>query len=90
MIKIERVLLAQRTTDNKFLRLHEDVHTTNFDYVDEPELAKRIYPYKEEHFAKPEEAPYYFENSWRARELWLKDCVMVAYEITTEIVAKKI
>ncbi len=82
----ERYLLAQRD-DGKFLRLDEQQHTTSYDYVNEPELAKRVKPHKEEHYSNPEPAPYYFENSNRARLYWVKDCKMVAYEITTEVTA---
>lgn len=89
MITIEKVLLARRS-DGKFLRLDEDVHTISYDFVDEPELAKRKHLYKPtaDDYENPKPAPYYFENSWRARELWIKDCVMVPYEITTEVSAK--
>lgn len=85
---VEKVLLAQRS-DGKFLRLTEELHSTSYDYVNEPELAKRIQLWapKEEDYKNPKPAPYYFENSWRARELWTKDCVMVPYEITTETIA---
>ena len=55
----KRFLLAQRN-DGKFLRLDEQLHTTGYDYVDEPGLAKRIKPYDEEHYSNPKEAPYYF------------------------------
>lgn len=85
----EEVLLAQRN-DGKFLRLREDINTTSYDYVDQPELAKRITPWDKTEFKKPKPAPYYFENSDRARDFWLKDCVMVPYEITTDVIAKKI
>lgn len=85
-MSIERVLLAQRV-DGKFLRLDERAHTTSFDYTDDPVLAKRIYPHDAAHLESPREAAYYFENSWRARSLWLKDCAMVPYEITTEVKA---
>ena len=85
MITIERVLLAKRK-DGKFLRLYESQPATGWDYVDEPELAKRVHPHKD-HFYDPQPALYYFENSLRAREIWLKDCEMVPYEITTEVKA---
>lgn len=90
METIEKVLLAQRQTDGKFLRLDEETHTTAYDFVDEPELAERITVWDENDLIAPLEAPYYFENSERARDLWLKDCVMVAYEITTKISSKKL
>jgi len=84
-----KCLLAQRK-DGKFLRLDEGRHATSYDFVDEPERATRrtLWDAKDEDYKNPKEAPYYFENSYRAREYWLKDCVMVAYEITTEINAK--
>ena len=95
-----KCLLAQRK-DGKFLRLDEQQHTTSYDFVDEPELAKRIHPTKlngygkpmtvnEEELQNPKEATWYFENSDRARRYWLVDCKMVAYEITTEVMAEKI
>lgn len=88
---VKKYLLAQKS-DGKFLRLAEDAHTTSYDYVDEPELATRISLWKgtEEEYQNPKEAAYYFENSHRAREYWIKDCVMVAYEITTEVRAVRI
>ena len=67
MIIIEEVLLAQRTTDELFLILREDAHTTDFGYTDEPGKAKRITPWNKEELLNPKEAPYYFENSWRAK-----------------------
>lgn len=91
---VEHVLLAQRT-DGKFLRLHKSHTTTSWDYVDDPTLAERVYVsyYADgetfENFT-PKEAPYYFENSHRAREIWLKDCKMVKYVITTNVKAKKV
>ena len=51
-------------------------------------MAKRISCYDDANYMNPKEAPYYFENSWRARELWLVDCEMVPCEIKTTIVAK--
>ena len=90
MVIVEEVLLAQRTTDGLFLMLREDRNTTDFGYTDEPEKAKRITPYNKEELFNPKEAPYYFENSWRAKELWLKDCVMVGYKIETGIIATKL
>lgn len=92
MKEVIKCLLAQRS-DGKFLRLEEDTHTTDYDYVEEPELAKRIILWGDdigEDYKNPKEAPYYFENSPRARELWLKDCVMVGYEITIETNAVRI
>jgi len=44
----------------------------------------------EEELFSPHPAPYYFENSYRARELWTKDCVMVPIEITTEIISTEL
>ena len=90
METVEKVLLARRE-DGKFLRLSEDRHTTDYDFVEEPELAKRIYLYdpSDEDYTNPKPAPYYFENSYRARELWVKDCVMIPYEITTKTIAKE-
>lgn len=79
---IEKVLLARRITDSKFLFLEETFSTTTPYFVDEPELATRKIPYNENDFSHPHDAPYYFENSERMRN-WLKDCVMVAFEITT-------
>jgi len=85
-----KVLLTQRS-DGKFLRLDEqDPNTTSYDFVDEPEIAKQIKPVDEADLKKPHNAHYYFENSYRARELWLKDCKMIAYEITTTVEAKPI
>ena len=96
----QKCLLAQRS-DGKFLRLDEQRNTTGYDFVDEPELAKRIHPKKlngygnpmtvdEEELLNPKEATYYFENSDRARRYWLVDCKMVAYNITTEVNAERI
>jgi len=85
MKNIVKVLLAQRS-DGTFLRLDEqDPNATSFDYVVNPELATQIKPSDERDFKKPKGAPYYFENSYRAREIWLKDCKMVAYVITTTV-----
>lgn len=83
-------LLAQRN-DGKFLKLNcDEPQYTTYEFVVEPELAERIIPWDSSEFKTPKKPPYYFENSRRARELWLKDCVMVAYEITTEVLAKKL
>lgn len=90
MLKTERVLLARRTTDGLYLRLEENRHTTSYEYVVEPELAKRTTPHNAEDLENPHEAAYYFENSSRARNIWLKDCNMVPFEIVTEITAKAI
>jgi len=98
---IEKVLVAKRLSDNKFLRLHESRNTTDFDFVDDPCLAKRIRPTRvsevghsmeldEVSLYSPKEASYYFENSYRARELWTKGCVMVPFEITTEVSATEL
>ena len=86
-----KCLLAQRS-DGKFLRLHENQHTTEYDFVVEPELAKRIILFNptDSEYINLKDAIYYFENSWRAKELWLKNCVMVAYEITTNVNATKL
>ena len=89
MKEVITCLLAQRK-DGKFLRLDEQQHTTSYDFIDNPELAKRTIPHEKEELIKPKSAPYYFENSWRAREIWLVGCKMVPYEITTIITAKKI
>jgi hypothetical protein len=87
-----KCLLAQRK-DGKFLRLDEQRNTTSYDFVDEPELAKRIILWAsttDDDYKNPKEATWYFENSDRARRYWLVDCKMVAYEITTDVVAEKI
>lgn len=91
MKTVIKCLLAQRK-DGKFLRLDEQQHTTGYDFVDEPELAKRILLWKptDQDYENPKEATWYFENSDRARRYWLVDCEMVAYEITTEVRAKKL
>lgn len=86
MITTKIVLLAKRS-DGKFLKLDEHRNTTDWSYVDDPELATRIDPANKKDFKTPEPAAHYFENSFRAREIWVKDCVMVPYEITTEITA---
>jgi len=83
-------LLARRKTDGRFLRLDEGQHTTRYDFVDEPHLAKRISPWDTRCLENPQPATYYFENSDRARELWLKDCEMVAYAITTAVNAEEV
>lgn len=83
MTVTQRCLLARRI-DGKFLCLNESHNTTSHEFVDDPELAKRIEPYKIEDLMNPHAAPYYFENSSRARNVWLKDCIMVPYAITTE------
>ena len=83
---IQRVLLAQRS-DGKLLRLSGGVNTTSHDYVDDPVLANRTKPYDSADLVTPKPAAYYFENSSRARDTWLKDCKMVAYEITTIVAA---
>lgn len=90
MKRVEKVLLARRITDHKFLRLEENTWTTSFDFVDEPALAKRIYPLSQKDLRKPKEASFYFENSQRAKEVWLKDCIMVPYKIKTKIKVKEI
>lgn len=92
MKEVVKCLLAKRS-DGKFLRLHESRFSTSYDYVDEPELAKRIVLWgddRDDDYKNPKEAAYYFENSHRAREYWLKDCVMVGYEITIETSAVEI
>ena len=92
MKTVIKCLLAQRI-DGKFLRLGEQRHTTSYDFVDKPELAKRIVlrgDNTDDQYLSPREAAYYFENSDRAREIWLKDCVMVCYEITIKVSAVKI
>ncbi len=81
-MSIKQYLLARRS-DGKFLRLHKSPGATSHDYTDSPELAERVTPCNDEDFKNPHEAPYYFENSDRARRYWLKDCVMVPCEITT-------
>jgi hypothetical protein len=90
MKTMQKCLLAQRK-DGKFLRLEEEQHTTGYDFVDEPELAKRIIIWNDDDpdFKNPREATYYFENSDRARKYWLVDCTMVAYIITTDVKAEK-
>lgn len=82
-IKTERVLLAQRRKDGKFLVLEENSHTTHFSYTDDPLEAKAVKPYQRRDIDNPQDASHYFENSHRAREDWLVDCVMVPYKITT-------
>ena len=82
----ERVLLAKRK-DGKFLRLDEQRNTTTYDFTEKPELAKRVYARNSEDLDNPKQAAYYFENSHRAREFWIKDCIMVCYKITTEVIA---
>jgi len=90
MKKIVKILLAQRS-DGKFLRLNEeDPNATTYDFVDEPEFAKQKIPVDSDDLKKPHDASYYFENSFRAREYWLKDCKMVAYEIITNAKFKKL
>lgn len=89
MKTVEKVLLAKRE-DNKFLILYENIHTTDFEFTEKPELAKRIKPWDETEYDNPKPASYYFENSHRAREYWLKGCKMVPYEITTIITAKEL
>lgn len=88
MKTIKRYLLAQRK-DGLFLHLNEGRNSTSFEFVSEPELATRRSPWKEKDFLNPEPASYYFENSYRAREIWLKECEMVTYEITEEVIARK-
>jgi hypothetical protein len=85
MFTIERVLLARRNSDGKFLSLLEDRNATSFCFVDDPSKAKRIYPLDESQFQKPKEATHYFENSYRARTMWLVDCAMVPYKISTTV-----
>lgn len=87
--KTENVLLAQRP-DGMFLKLREEQWSTSHHFTDDAGEAKRISPYNKEELTNPKEATYYFENSWRAREIWLVDCIMVGYEITTEITSKKL
>jgi len=91
MKTVEICLLARRRKDGKFLRLFETQHTANFDFVDDPALAKRVI-LSDDSFvggqpSNIQPAPYYFENSHRARNAWLVDCEMVPYEVTTEVVA---
>ena len=83
------VLLAQRS-DGLFLALNEGRFTTSYSFVADPNKAKSIVPYEASHIKNPKQATYYFENSDRARDLWLKDCKMVAYEITTERTIRKL
>ena len=89
MKTVQKCLLAQRM-DGLFLRLDEQANTTSYGFVAEPELAHRIDLWYDTHdinYTNPKAPPYYFENSPRARDLWLKNCVMVAYEVTTETTA---
>ena len=81
--------MAQRR-DGMFLRLDKQQHTTEYDFTDKPEQATRIMSCHKEDLENPKPAPYYFENSYRARELWLVECKMVPYEITTIVTTKKI
>ena len=82
MSKVEYVLLCQRS-DGKFLKLTHDVATTEWEFVDEPEFATPTVPHNFQDFETPRPAADYFENSFRAREYWTKDCVMVPYRIVT-------
>ena len=66
------VLLAQRS-DGLFLALNEGRFTTSYSFVADPNKAKSIVPYEASHIKNPKQATYYFENSDRARDLWLKD-----------------
>ena len=82
------VLIACR--GDTYLYLDETQHTTVACYVTDPNKATHIEPYIpewEELIIQP--APYYFENSVRAREHWLVGCVMKPFMITkkTEMTA---
>ena len=72
------VLIARRS-DGKFLQVERGPGTTSYKHIDEPGLATRILPSNKADLKNPKPATFYFEDSWRARELWLKDCVMVAF-----------
>jgi len=87
MSNVERCLLAMRVSDGKFLRLKQGITTTSYDFVSDPEKAERIIIHDLSELRNPHHPAYYFENSYRARELWTKGCVMVPYEITTVTIA---
>ena len=82
------VLLCQRS-DGKFLRLIKTRSTTDYSFVEEPSKAERITTNADGLIA-PKHPTWYFENSRRARELWTKDCKMVAYLIETKIICTPI
>ncbi len=79
---IKHMVLIAKRKDGKYLSLDECAATTHESFVDDPVLAKHI-PCDYEDLLKPHEATYYFENTYRAREIWLKDCIMVRFEIIT-------
>jgi hypothetical protein len=87
-----KCLVAQRTTDGKYLMLDDNGHSTSSHYVDDPEDATRslLSSWSASDFlTNIREPTYYFESSYRA-EIWTKDCVMVPFEITTTKIAKEI
>jgi len=87
MIKIEKFLLAKRFSDSTYLALHETPAATSEYYVTDPIDAKRI----TWNGTSPIRIPaYYFENSARARDIWLKGCIMVPFEIITTIHAREL
>jgi hypothetical protein len=77
-------LLAQRP-DGAFLCLEESQHTTSYSFSLDPLKATRLV--RNEYNAKDPiwEPAYYFENSDRARRLWLPDCKMVLYKFTETV-----
>lgn len=90
MISEEQTVLLTQRSDGEFLKLHRTQHTTDWEFVDEPERATRTVPYDKECLINPSPASHYFEDTYRAKEYWTKDCKMVPYQIKTVVVAKAV
>ena len=84
---VQGILLTRRKSDGKFLRLHDDGICTDYKFVDSPLEATIKEPTDIYDWQYPHKASYYYENSDRARDYWIKGCDMVSYTIITERVA---